>query len=234
MITRGVDPQVCCYYRSSRLKQYFKEHRALRTELVISDTRDFGIGRRVNCRQLEGPPGRWRSRQPSPLRRTGIRRRSRSRRGHLRPGDLSVGHPDGLHAPGTAVRGPTGDGGHVRRSSASPTCWPGSTTSQLTDPGLRPCSTSPTPPAKPPTTCAASNARGSSNGSRTPTATSSPRSADASPSCSPRPTPVLAPGLVRLDPALPPRTRCRAAHSPPPGGTSTTPSNDYIGCQIAA
>ena len=24
------------------------------------------------CRQLEGPPGRWRSRQPSPLRRTGI------------------------------------------------------------------------------------------------------------------------------------------------------------------
>src|ERR1700738_1522575 len=28
---------------------YFKEHRALRTELVISDTRDFGIGRRVNA-----------------------------------------------------------------------------------------------------------------------------------------------------------------------------------------
>ena len=43
-----MDPQLCCYYRSARMKQYFKEHRALRTETVISDTRDFGIGRRVN------------------------------------------------------------------------------------------------------------------------------------------------------------------------------------------
>ena len=49
VITKGVDPQVCCYYRSSRIKQYFKEHRALRTEVVVSDTRDFGIGRRVNA-----------------------------------------------------------------------------------------------------------------------------------------------------------------------------------------
>jgi hypothetical protein len=49
VITRGVDPQLCCYYRSSRMKQYFKEHRALRTETVISDTRDFAIGRRVNA-----------------------------------------------------------------------------------------------------------------------------------------------------------------------------------------
>lgn len=49
VITRGVDPQLCCYYRSSRMKQYFKEHRALRTETVIGDTRDFGIGRRVNA-----------------------------------------------------------------------------------------------------------------------------------------------------------------------------------------
>ncbi len=44
-----MDPQLCCYYKSSRLKQYFKEHRALRTETVIGDTRDFGIGRRVNA-----------------------------------------------------------------------------------------------------------------------------------------------------------------------------------------
>lgn len=48
VITEGVDPQLVCYYKSSRLKQYFKEHRALRTETVIGDTRDFGIGRRVN------------------------------------------------------------------------------------------------------------------------------------------------------------------------------------------
>ncbi len=36
-----------CTYKSCRLKQYFKLGKALRTETVISDTRDFGIGRRV-------------------------------------------------------------------------------------------------------------------------------------------------------------------------------------------
>jgi len=49
IITRGVDPQVSCKYKSSKLKQYFKEGRALRTETVIADTRDFGIGRRVSA-----------------------------------------------------------------------------------------------------------------------------------------------------------------------------------------
>jgi hypothetical protein len=47
VITRGVDPEIVCYYKSSRLKQYFKQHRALRTELVVADSRDFGVGRRV-------------------------------------------------------------------------------------------------------------------------------------------------------------------------------------------
>src|SRR6476646_9578468 len=49
VITKGVDPQISCYYRSSRIKQYFKEHRALRTETVICNTRDFGICRRVTA-----------------------------------------------------------------------------------------------------------------------------------------------------------------------------------------
>ena len=47
VVTQGVDPQISCYYKASRIKQYFKAHRALRTETVICDTRDFGIGRRV-------------------------------------------------------------------------------------------------------------------------------------------------------------------------------------------
>jgi hypothetical protein len=50
VICRGVDPTLCCYYKSSRVKQYFKEGRALRTETVICDTGDFDIGRRV-CAQ---------------------------------------------------------------------------------------------------------------------------------------------------------------------------------------
>jgi hypothetical protein len=47
VLTEGVDPTLTCYYKSSRLKQYFKEGRAWRTETVICDTRDFGIGRQV-------------------------------------------------------------------------------------------------------------------------------------------------------------------------------------------
>jgi hypothetical protein len=47
VLTRGVDPTLCCNYKSSRLKQYFKEGRAVRTETVICNTKDFGIGRRV-------------------------------------------------------------------------------------------------------------------------------------------------------------------------------------------
>jgi len=49
VITQDVDPQMSCYYKSSRIKQYFKERRALRTETVVCDTRDFGIGRRVTA-----------------------------------------------------------------------------------------------------------------------------------------------------------------------------------------
>lgn len=50
VLRRGVDPILCCYYKSSRIKQYFKEGLALRTETVISNTKDFDIGRRVNAR----------------------------------------------------------------------------------------------------------------------------------------------------------------------------------------
>ena len=47
VLNPGVDPILCCYYKSSRLKQYFKEGRALRTELVIANTKDFDVGRRM-------------------------------------------------------------------------------------------------------------------------------------------------------------------------------------------
>src|SRR6516164_10477858 len=47
VLTKGVDPTLCGYDKSSRIKQYFKGGWALRTETVICNTRDFGIGRRV-------------------------------------------------------------------------------------------------------------------------------------------------------------------------------------------
>jgi hypothetical protein len=47
VITAGVDPAIQVHYKHSKVKQYFKEGRALRTETTVNDTRDFGIGRLV-------------------------------------------------------------------------------------------------------------------------------------------------------------------------------------------
>jgi hypothetical protein len=43
----GVEPAIQVHYRASKVKQYFKEGRALRTETTVNDTHDFGIGRRL-------------------------------------------------------------------------------------------------------------------------------------------------------------------------------------------
>jgi hypothetical protein len=48
VITQGVIPSLHVDYKRSRIKQYFKEGRALRTETTINNTRDFGIGRRLH------------------------------------------------------------------------------------------------------------------------------------------------------------------------------------------
>jgi hypothetical protein len=47
VITDGVIPSLYVDYRNSRIKQYHKEGRALRTETVVNNTYDFGIGRRL-------------------------------------------------------------------------------------------------------------------------------------------------------------------------------------------
>jgi hypothetical protein len=47
VITDGVIPSLYVDYRHSRIKQYFKEGKALRTETVINNTYDFRIGRRL-------------------------------------------------------------------------------------------------------------------------------------------------------------------------------------------
>ena len=45
VITQGVIPSLHVSYKASKIKQYFKEDRALRTETTINNTRDFGVGR---------------------------------------------------------------------------------------------------------------------------------------------------------------------------------------------
>jgi hypothetical protein len=48
VITKGVNPSLHIAYKHCRIKQYFKEERALRTETTFNDTYDFKIGRRLS------------------------------------------------------------------------------------------------------------------------------------------------------------------------------------------
>jgi len=48
VITEGVYPSLHVDYKATRIKQYHKEGRALRTETTINNTRDFEIGRRLH------------------------------------------------------------------------------------------------------------------------------------------------------------------------------------------
>jgi hypothetical protein len=48
VVTEGVLPSLYVDYQSSRIKQYFKEGQALRTETTINNTYDFGIGRALH------------------------------------------------------------------------------------------------------------------------------------------------------------------------------------------
>lgn len=47
VITEGVIPSLHVDYKRSRIKEYFKEGRALRVETTINDARDFNVGKRL-------------------------------------------------------------------------------------------------------------------------------------------------------------------------------------------
>jgi hypothetical protein len=47
VVREGVIPSLYVDYKSSRLKQYFKEGHALRTELTVNNAGEFGLGRRL-------------------------------------------------------------------------------------------------------------------------------------------------------------------------------------------
>jgi hypothetical protein len=48
IVTHDVTPSLNVYYKNTRIKQYHKENRALRTETTINNTYDFGVGRRLH------------------------------------------------------------------------------------------------------------------------------------------------------------------------------------------
>src|SRR5438128_5434641 len=47
ILTQDVTPSLNVYYKNTRIKQYHKENRALRTETTINNSYDFAIGRRL-------------------------------------------------------------------------------------------------------------------------------------------------------------------------------------------
>src|SRR6202022_1991436 len=47
VVAHDVTPSLNVYYKNTRIKQYHKENRALRTETTINNTYDLGIGRRL-------------------------------------------------------------------------------------------------------------------------------------------------------------------------------------------
>ena len=122
VISRGVDPTLCCYYKSSRVKQYFKEGRALRT--VICNPDDFDNWPPRLRAELEGSSG-----NPP----TGVyvtpKRQTRSPPPTWPPFVRSPNHPLPMMVsmPRTSIRRPACDGdpgcfGRVLLSSAaSPT-----------------------------------------------------------------------------------------------------------------
>jgi hypothetical protein len=49
VITKGVEPVIQAHYKHSKVKQYFKEGRALRTETTVNDPYDFQINRTLTA-----------------------------------------------------------------------------------------------------------------------------------------------------------------------------------------
>ena len=186
VVTQGVDPQISCYYKASRIKQYFKAHRALRTETVICDTRDFGIGRRVclenrNALRAAGEHDNQRlcdaeaaDAQPAPDTVTfaEVTRPTSTAEGLHAPA-LRFGDPRVMAVLAATLRFTHLIAGFDNRSLT-----------ELVSTLLAPH----TPAGTRLMTCGGSGANRSSSGSPAPTATGSRPTAVRSPSCSPRPT----------------------------------------------
>ena len=78
IVTDNVTPAVRVEYKKTKVKQYHKEGRALRTETVINDPGDFGIGKGL-AKPARTTAGRL-HRQPAPARRPENQPRPRRRR----------------------------------------------------------------------------------------------------------------------------------------------------------
>jgi hypothetical protein len=160
VVTRGIDPHLQIHYKASKVKAYFKEQRALRVETTINDPGDFGVGRRLTG-------DNWRALQAIGE-QTNARFLAALGEGAPTPPDqttltevvLPSATDDGLQAPGLRFGDPRVMALFAVLASFA------HLVGGLTNAGLCQlmggCSTPPTPPARPPTTCAGCAARASS------------------------------------------------------------------------
>jgi hypothetical protein len=205
ILTRDVTPSLHVYYKNTRIKQYHKESRALRTKTTINNARDFGVGKRLcnlpalraigfaaNRRLLEVERSATTACSPStPYRRSTI------------PSPQAASAPRACALP---IRACTRScrhwscSGSFRTASAQPICAT----------ILRSCPLAPTQAISQgaaPTSCAASVCTVSSSGYPTASAIAPPRPACASPCSSGAPTTVSS--------ALAWRRRCPASAPSP-------------------
>ena len=204
VITEGVTPSLHVDYKHTRIKQYHKEGRALRTETTVNDTTDFGIGKR-----LTNLPA---------LREIG----THANRRLLRVQSLSHDPITGVDALDTITAAlTTGTGTRVpglrlaeQRSHAllQALLTFGCQTNGFTNRDLHALTTelrglnpARSPPGKPPMTCADSKPAASSPASRTVTATPSPTTAYTPPASSPACTTDSCPTDWPSSPTPPPR-----------------------------
>ena len=220
VITQGVTPSLHVDYKHTRIKQYHKQRRALRTETTINDTTDFGIGKRLTnlpaLREIGTPPTgaccasnhSAMTRSPAPTPCTPSPRRSPPKPAPASPGcswDSSAATPCSRRCRCSGCN-PTGS--PTRISARSPPNYAGST---------RPRS----PPDRSPTTCAGCACAASSPVSRTPTGTDSPNTA-CTPRCSSPPSTTDSyPPAWPNSPTSSPRHHC-ARHPAPTAMPSIT------------
>ncbi|MFD0502124.1 hypothetical protein ACFQ0G_02565 [Streptomyces chiangmaiensis] len=184
VLTDGVIPSLHVDYKTSRIKQYHKEGRALRTETTINNPTDFRIGKRLTnlptLRQIGFTANR---------RLLGVQQLSHD---PARGAEVFAAVTDPIRtAEGTRIPGLRFTDPRVQALLHAllvfkllPAVSPTATCASYS----RPCSGNrprPSPPGRCPTTCAACAPTESSNASRAPTATGSPPSVTNRPSSSP-------------------------------------------------
>jgi hypothetical protein len=215
VITRDVAPQLQVHYKSSKVKGYLKEGKALRVETTINNAADFGVPKTLNDQNWRALPKAGAATNARFLAALGEGAPGLPDPAALESVVLPTVH-DGQRAPGLRFGDPrvmallasVASFAHVVAGSPTPACavtWPRSTTP-------------PTPRARPATTCAASASRASSSASPTPAPTASPPTAGAS---------------HRSSPASPPASSCPCSPSSPPS-TARRPPHPRRSCRRGA